>query len=153
MDNRISPTRAVKRRWHEIRHNYVDDENVLHVDAWETDDDNEEGKTIAWICMDTGKVIYGDPVARIDTTVQEIIMAVLNNIRVNEPLSEEEIENEDVVYAEKAGSKECGWRLVLHKRFSPEMKTEVTNYSGARMYVSSLIRAGWKFYRKERHET
>lgn len=37
-------------KWSEIRNDYiedVDDFHVLHIDAWETGDDNEEGTVIA----------------------------------------------------------------------------------------------------------
>lgn len=60
-------------KWTEIRCNYMDDDNFWSVDAWQTSDDNEEGKVIAIIDDCTGRVYYIDPSARIDDYAQEII--------------------------------------------------------------------------------
>ena len=60
--------------WAEIRCNYMDEEDRFwRVDAWKTDNDNEEGHVIAYIDDITGRVLYTDPLARVDTTAQEII--------------------------------------------------------------------------------
>jgi hypothetical protein len=61
----------------EIRADYIDEQNYMHIDAWESDDDNEEGKTIAIICCDTHKVFFIDNTMRDDYWVQETIRAVL----------------------------------------------------------------------------
>lgn len=67
-------------KWAEIRSDYYDDEEgVQTVDAWLTDDDNEEGKVIAKIRLDTKEVIYLDKDARRDCYAQEVINEVLEN--------------------------------------------------------------------------
>ena len=61
-------------RWAEIRCDYMDEgDRFWSVDAWKTADDNEEGKVIAYIDDITGRVIYIDPVARVDKYAQEVI--------------------------------------------------------------------------------
>ena len=65
-------------KWSEIRSNYFDDEEgVQTVDAWLTDDDNEEGEVIAKIHLDTKTVDYLDPDAETDEYAQEVINEVL----------------------------------------------------------------------------
>ena len=66
-------------KWAEIRNNYSDDEFV-YIDAWETDDDNEEGKVIALINIKTKEVGYAVNSARWDDYAQEIINETLSNI-------------------------------------------------------------------------
>jgi hypothetical protein len=62
--------------WSEIRADYVD-ENIVHVDAWLTDDDNEAGAVIAKVNIDSGIITYLDPRAEHDKQVQEIIIETL----------------------------------------------------------------------------
>lgn len=64
----------------EIRCDYETDENILYIDAWKTDDDNEEGQTIAYIDTLTGRVIYRDVTARYDRYAQEIIRQKVDEI-------------------------------------------------------------------------
>lgn len=46
-------------KWSEIRIDFFDtEENKWSVDAWETDDDDEEGSVIAKIDLDTGTGQY-----------------------------------------------------------------------------------------------
>lgn len=66
-------------KWEEIRNNYSDDEYV-YIDAWETDDDNEEGKVIAVINIQTKEVAYIVNSARGDDYAQEIINEALSDI-------------------------------------------------------------------------
>ena len=67
-------------KWAEIRSDYYDDEEgVQTVDAWLTDDDNEEGKVIAKIRLVTKEVIYLDKDARRDCYALEVINEVLEN--------------------------------------------------------------------------
>lgn len=56
--------------WGEIRWDYLDD--IITIDAWLTDDDNEEGRVIAEIEAD-GEIIYKDDRAKTDAYAQEII--------------------------------------------------------------------------------
>lgn len=69
-------------KWSEIRNDFIDMNSntlVVCVDAWLTDDDNEEGKTIARVIgkeMDNGiyyEVIYNDNDAITDEYAQEMI--------------------------------------------------------------------------------
>lgn len=64
----------MKTKWSEIRIEYMDEEDGFwRVDAWQTDDDSEEGKVIALIDDLTGRVIYLEPLARMDEMAQEVI--------------------------------------------------------------------------------
>ena len=73
--------------WSEIRSNF-EDESIVHIDAWITPDDNEEGMVIAKVNKVTGNVQYIDDRAKTDTYAQEIIKEVLADI-ANELLEEE----------------------------------------------------------------
>ena len=65
-------------KWSDIRSDYYDDiEGIQTVDAWLTDDDNEDGKVIAKIHLDTKTVDYLDPDAETDEYAQEVINEVL----------------------------------------------------------------------------
>jgi len=62
------------RHWGEVKCDYIDEDDLFwRVDAWKSADDDEEGKVIAYIDDLTGRVIYTDPIARVDEYVQEII--------------------------------------------------------------------------------
>ena len=61
-----------KTYWAEIRCNYMDDtDRFWRVDAWKTENDDEEGKVIAYIDDIRGRVLYIDPLASVDETVKE----------------------------------------------------------------------------------
>ena len=62
--------------WSEIRSNF-EDESIVHIDAWITPDDNEEGTVIAKVNVLTGNVQYIDDRAKTDAYAQEIIKEVL----------------------------------------------------------------------------
>ena len=62
-----------KSKFTEVRCDHLNDENFWEVDAWETDNDNEEGKTVAYIDNLTKRVIYVDNDARFDPLVAETI--------------------------------------------------------------------------------
>lgn len=63
-----------ERIWSEIRVNHFDEtEQVYTVDAWTTDDDNEEGKVIAKVYPSTCNVEYIDKRAENDPYVRETI--------------------------------------------------------------------------------
>ena len=69
-------------KWSEIRIDFFDtEENKWSVDAWKTDDDNEEGSVIAKIDLDTGAVEYLDTDAKTDEYAQEEIKEMLKNGR------------------------------------------------------------------------
>ena len=61
-------------KWAEIRSDFVcEDSHKIYIDAWVTEDDNEEGIVIARIDMDTKKIEYFDDNAKTDDYAQEII--------------------------------------------------------------------------------
>jgi hypothetical protein len=62
----------------EIRTDYIDDQNLQHIDCWFTDDDNEEGKTVAVVDLDTKKIIFFDNGYRLNEKVKEAINEILN---------------------------------------------------------------------------
>ena len=67
-------------KWTEIRCDHVTDK-WWTVDAWLTADDNEEGKVIATIDVDTARVVYLDKDAMYDEYAQEVINAKVDEIR------------------------------------------------------------------------
>ena len=67
-------------KWAEIRSDYYNDqEEQQYVDAWLTEDENEEGKVIAKINLVTKKVEYLDSDAKYDEYAQEVISEVLED--------------------------------------------------------------------------
>lgn len=73
--------------WSDIRCDYCNDEGFWTVDAWKTlatdEDDGEEGSVIAYIDDLTARVIYIDPIARLDEYAQEIIKQKCEEIEKN----------------------------------------------------------------------
>lgn len=61
----------------EVRNNYTDDNNYTHIDMWESDEDNEEGRTVAIVCRDTKKVYFIDNGLRNNPSIKEAIDDVL----------------------------------------------------------------------------
>lgn len=70
-----------KRNWSEIKCDYYNGEGFWTVDAWVTDDENEEGKVIAVIDDISGNVYYIDATARYDAYAQEIIQDKVSEIK------------------------------------------------------------------------
>lgn len=62
--------------WGEIRNDF-EDEGIVHIDAFLTSDDNEEGKVIAKVNVRTSEVEYIDDRARTDKYAQEMIQELL----------------------------------------------------------------------------
>ena len=58
---------------------YNEEEEKYYVDAWKTDDDNEEGTVIAKIDLANKTVEYLDEDARTDEYAQEIIKEILED--------------------------------------------------------------------------
>ena len=68
-------------KWAEIRNDFVcEDSRKIYIDAWLTEDDNEEGIVLARIDMDTKNIEYFDDDARTDNYAQEIINETLSDI-------------------------------------------------------------------------
>ena len=65
-------------KYGEVRNDYYDEEECkVYIDAWFTDDDNEEGVVIAKVNCKTQEVEYFDEDARTDEYAQEIIEETL----------------------------------------------------------------------------
>ena|ERR1035437_819203 len=64
--------------WSEIRSDH-EEEGIVHIDAWTSPDDNEEGTVIAKVNSKTGNVQYIDNRAKTDAYAQEIIKNVLSD--------------------------------------------------------------------------
>lgn len=74
--------------WSQIDNTFVDRGNV-HIDAWETEDSNEEGKVIAKVSIKTAKVEYIDPRAMTDSYAQEMIEEAVKSVNNGEYDEEE----------------------------------------------------------------
>jgi hypothetical protein len=68
--------------WSEIRTDF-EDNGFIHIDAWESANDNEEGKVIAKVSISTGEVIYIDKRALTDPLAQESIELVRKDFCFN----------------------------------------------------------------------
>lgn len=66
--------------WSQIN-NEFEHEFELHIDAWETDDDNESGKVIAKINTQTKEVTYIDERAKSDEYAQTIINESIRDLK------------------------------------------------------------------------
>jgi hypothetical protein len=62
--------------WSEI-HNDFEEDGIIFIDAWSTEDDNESGKVIAKINLSTKEVCYLDNRAKTDNFAQEIINEII----------------------------------------------------------------------------
>ena len=80
-----------KRHWSEIKSDY-EEEGLRYIDAWETADNDEAGRVIAVVDMYTGRVIYNEPVARVDKDAQEAIKSVVAEARRVHPVNIERLE-------------------------------------------------------------
>ncbi len=64
----------------EVKNDYTDDQNYTHIDAWDSDDENAEGETVAIVCRATKKVFYIDNGFRLNEKVSAAITEVLNTL-------------------------------------------------------------------------
>lgn len=65
----------------EVRSDYYNpDLNAYAIDAWQTDDDDEEGQTVAYV-YPNGKVEYCHPDAETSLLVQEEINQLLDDLK------------------------------------------------------------------------
>ena len=70
-------------KYAEIRSDfYHDEEEMQYVDAWFTNDDNEEGVVIAKVKPKTKEVLYLDEDAKGDEYAQEVIDEILETMEV-----------------------------------------------------------------------
>lgn len=69
-------------KWAEVRNDFVcEDSHKIYIDAWLTDDDNEEGVVIARIDMNTKNIEYFDDDAKTDYYAQEVIKEAVDSIQ------------------------------------------------------------------------
>lgn len=80
-----------KEHWKEIRHDYVDEDAFCYIDAWE--DEIQQGKTIALVDMLSGRVIYYDPLARVDIMAQSVIKEISGEAQKEHPYSVGKLED------------------------------------------------------------
>ena len=68
--------------WAEIRNDFFDeDSREISIDAWRTDDVNEEGEVIAKVNVDSLRILYLNKFSKTDKYAQEIIRDTLRNVR------------------------------------------------------------------------
>lgn len=110
------------RYWSEIRSNHINDEGFVCIDAWKTADDNEEGCVIAYVDTFSGRIIYVDPMARVDEYAQEVILEVFKKYQKEHPFSVEELENlaKGVVEFENEESPADGYQNMEAMGFSED---------------------------------
>jgi allantoicase len=70
-------------QYSELRNDFVDDGKV-HIDGWETEDDNEEGKVLAIVDLETQRVEFRDEEAQQTAQVHEFIKETINQIKNGE---------------------------------------------------------------------
>lgn len=71
-----------KKVWHCMSSKYTDHATDLkHIDAWLTESEDEEGKTIATINVMNKKVKYLDKRAKTDKAAQKYIKGILEELR------------------------------------------------------------------------
>lgn len=63
----------------EIRYDHIDDNNVLHIDGWRSEDDNAEGEVIGYFIK--GEVYYRDPELQFDPYVQDVVKELKSNYK------------------------------------------------------------------------
>jgi len=59
----------------EIRTDYIDDNGVVHIDGYQSEDDNEEGIGVGYII--NGEVYWRDPEYQFDPLVKEAVAEVI----------------------------------------------------------------------------
>lgn len=80
----------MQKLWDEITYDYIDDNAICYIDAWK--EGVEKGRTIAWVDMLTGRIIYRYPEARTDSQAQEVIREIIEKAKRNHPYSLERLE-------------------------------------------------------------
>ena len=68
----------MKSIWSELRSDFEDDD-IIYIDAWLSEDDMEDGKTIAKVNVLTGEVDYLDNRAKKNKEAQELIKEAINS--------------------------------------------------------------------------
>lgn len=131
--------------WSEVRSEFINEEGFLCIDAWKTANDEEEGKVIAYVDTLGGRVIYVDPMARIDENAQEIILAKSREYQKEHPFNVDELEvlAKGVVNFESEESASDGYQNLEAMGFSQaEMKFFGFDVDGALKELESEYEGG-----------
>lgn len=131
--------------WSEIRSEFINEEGFLCIDAWKTANDEEEGKVIAYVDTLGGRVIYVDPMAKIDENAQEIILAKSREYQKEHPFNVDELEvlAKGVVNFESEESASDGYQNLEAMGFSQaEMKFFGFDVDGALKEMESEYEGG-----------
>lgn len=70
-------------KWKSISNDYEDDEGQVYIDAWETDNDDEQGKSIARVSLtENAKIVveYFDKDAKFDRYAQDSIKEAIDEL-------------------------------------------------------------------------
>lgn len=86
----------------EIRTDYEDENGVIHLDGYKTDDDNEEGTIIGFFIK--GEIYYRDPELQFDSMVKEVVDKLKKDYKKSSTELREEISKAvtSVVYSADA---------------------------------------------------
>jgi len=66
----------------EIRTDYEDEKGVIHIDGYQTEDDDEAGVVIGFFI--NGEVYYRDPEFQFDPYVKEVVEELKNDYALKE---------------------------------------------------------------------
>ena len=73
----------------EIKTDYADDKGVIHLDAFKTADDNEEGTIVGFFI--NGEIYYRDPELQFDPYVIEVVAELKKDYETTRKEKQEEI--------------------------------------------------------------
>ena len=126
--------------WSEVRSEFINEEGFLCIDAWKTANDEEEGKVIAYVDTLGGRVIYVDPMARIDENAQEIILAKSREYQKEHPFNVDELEvlAKGVVNFESEGSPIDGSGRVLRGQQANLPTYSLCRFQNGKVYNCDL---------------
>ena len=71
----------------EIKTDHIDDQNLQHIDCWFSESNDEEGRTIAVVDLDTKKVIFFDNSFRMNEMVKTAIDKVVKSVVIEDKMS------------------------------------------------------------------
>jgi hypothetical protein len=64
----------------EVRNGHIDEQNTCHITGYFTKDENEQGRVLAFVDLDNGKVHWIDPLYQHDSLVMEAINEAKGNV-------------------------------------------------------------------------
>lgn len=80
----------INSKWDEIKSDYIDDENICYIDAWKRG--SEQGETVAWIDMLSGRIIYCNTEMRTNDPIKSVAEAISVQVKKQHPYSVIELE-------------------------------------------------------------